>query len=116
MSPTLVFDARSGQLLMALGSAGGPAIIHFAAKTLIGTLQWGLDPQQAIDLPNFGNFDGPTVLEQGFFPAATLDALRALGHRVEQRVLTSGVQAIQRVGSGWLGGADARREGLVKGD
>ncbi len=116
MSPTLVFDARSGQLLMALGSAGGPAIIHFAAKTLIGTMQWGLDPQQAIDLPNFGNFDGPTVLEQGFFPAATLDALRARGHRVEQRVLTSGVQVIQRVGSGWLGGADARREGLVKGD
>ena len=101
---------------MALGSAGGPAIIHFTAKTLVGTLQWGLDPQQAIDLPNFGNFDGPTVLEQGFFPAATLDALRALGHRVEQRVLTSGAQAIQRVGSGWLGGADARREGLVKGD
>ena len=116
MSPTLVFDARTGQLLMTLGSAGGPAIIHFAAKTLIGALQWGLDPQRAIDLPNFGSFNGPTVLEQGLFPAATVDALRARGHQVDETVLTSGLQAIQRAGSGWWGGADPRREGLVKGD
>ncbi|OYU73800.1 MAG: gamma-glutamyltransferase, partial [Burkholderiales bacterium PBB5] len=40
MSPTLVFDRRSGQLLMSLGSPGGPAIIHFTAKTLVGTLDW----------------------------------------------------------------------------
>ncbi len=116
MSPTLVFDARNGQLLMTLGSAGGPAIIHFVAKTLIGTLHWGLDPQRAIDLPNFGTFNGPTVLEQGLFPAATVDALRARGHQVDETVLTSGLQAIQRAGSGWWGGADPRREGLVKGD
>mgnify|MGYP003899017957 CR=1 FL=1 len=36
MSPTLVFDRRDGRLLMTLGSPGGPAIIHFVAKTLIG--------------------------------------------------------------------------------
>ena len=116
MSPTLVFDARTGDLLMTLGSAGGPAIIHFAAKTLIGTLQWGLDPQRAIDLPNFGSFNGPTVLEQGLFPLATLNALRARGHRVEEMELTSGVQVIQRVGRSWVGGADPRREGLAVGD
>ena len=116
MSPTLVFDARTGDLLMTLGSAGGPAIIHFAAKTLIGTLQWGLDPQRAIDLPNFGSFNGPTVLEQGLFPLATVDALRARGHRVEEMELTSGVQVIQRVGRSWVGGADPRREGLAVGD
>ena len=116
MSPTLVFDARSGRLLMALGSAGGPAIIHFTAKTLVGTLQWGLDPQGAIDLPNFGNFNGQVLLEQGQFPAATVDALRARGHQVQQTELTSGLQAIQRSASGWSGGADPRREGAVKGD
>ena len=116
MSPTLVFDARTGDLLMTLGSAGGPAIIHSAAKTLIGTLQWGLDPQRAIDLPNFGSFNGPTVLEQGLFPLATVDALRARGHRVEEMELTSGVQVIQRVGRSWVGGADPRREGLAVGD
>jgi gamma-glutamyltranspeptidase / glutathione hydrolase len=116
MSPMLVFDKRDGQLLMSLGSPGGAAIIHFTAKTLVGTLDWGLDAQRAIDLPNFGSFNGPTVVEKSRFPAATLDALRARGHTVNEIDMTSGLQAIQRKGSGWYGGADPRREGVVMGD
>jgi gamma-glutamyltranspeptidase/glutathione hydrolase len=116
MSPTLVFDKRDGRLLMSLGSPGGAAIIHFVAKTLIGTLAWGLDAQRAIDLPNFGSFNGPTVLEQARFPAATIEALKARGHVVNEIEMTSGLQAIQRAQSGWFGGADPRREGIVMGD
>ncbi len=116
MSPTLVFDARDGRLLMTLGSPGGAAIIHFTAKTLVGSLQWGLNPQAAIALPNFGNFNGPTVLEAGRFPAATVQALQALGHTVVQGPQPSGLQAIARTPQGWLGGADPRREGVVRGD
>ena len=115
MSPTLVFDRTDGQLLMSLGSPGGPAIIHFVAKTLIATLDWGLNAQAALDLPNFGSFNGPTVLEQGLFPPATLQALRARGHTVVETDLTSGLQAIQRSTSGWFGAADPRREGVVLG-
>ena len=116
MSPTLVFDKRDGRLVMTLGSPGGPAIIHFTAKALIGTLQWGLTPQQAIDLPNFGSFNGPTVLERGLFSAATLSALRARGHDVDERDLTSGLQSITRTAKGWVGAADPRREGSARGD
>jgi gamma-glutamyltranspeptidase / glutathione hydrolase len=116
MSPTLVFDARDGKLLMSVGSPGGAAIIHFTAKTMIGSLDWGLDAQRAIDLPNYGSFNGPTVVEKGRFPAATLDALRARGHTVNEIDMTSGLQAIQRQGSGWYGGADPRREGVVMGE
>jgi gamma-glutamyltranspeptidase / glutathione hydrolase len=116
MSPTLVFDARDGKLLMSVGSPGGAAIIHFTAKTMIGTLDWGLDAQRAIDLPNYASFNGPTVVEKGRFPAATLDALRARGHTVNEIDMTSGLQAIQRKGNGWYGGADPRREGVVMGD
>ena len=115
MSPTLVFDRRDGRLLMSLGSPGGPAIIHFTAKTLIGTLHWGLDAQRAIDLPNFGSFNGPTLLETGRFPAVTVEALKARGHAVVQTDLTSGLQALQRTATGWFGGADPRREGVVMG-
>ena len=116
MSPTLVFDKTNGQLMMTLGSPGGPVIIHFTAKTLIGTFQWGLDAQRAIDLPNFGSLNGPTLLEKGLFPKATVDALRARGHVVTELELTSGLQAIQRTATGWFGGADPRREGVVRGD
>nr|WP_316644625.1 gamma-glutamyltransferase family protein [uncultured Roseateles sp.] len=116
MSPTLVFDVGSGELLMSLGSPGGPAIIHFVAKTLIATQQWGLDAQAAISLPNFGNFNSPSLLEQGRFPAATVQALRARGHQVIETDMTSGLQAIVRSPPGWFGGADPRREGVVRGD
>ena len=116
MSPTLVFDRGTGQLVMTLGSPGGPVIIHFTAKTLVGTLQWGLDVQRAIDVPNFGSLNGPTLLEKGLFPTVTIEALRARGHVVTELDLTSGLQAIQRTKDGWFGGADPRREGVVLGD
>jgi gamma-glutamyltranspeptidase/glutathione hydrolase len=116
MSPTLVFNAAGDQLLASVGSPGGAAIIHFTAKTLLGMYGWGLDAQRAIDLPNFGSFNGPTVLEAGRFPASTVESLKARGHQVSETEMTSGLQAIQRTGSGWFGGADPRREGVVMGD
>ncbi|MDZ7938630.1 MAG: gamma-glutamyltransferase family protein [Rhodoferax sp.] len=116
MSPTLVFDNATGQLLMSGGSPGGAFIIHFTAKTLYGMLHWGLNAQQAIDLPNFGTLGGPLMLEDQRFDAATVDALKARGHTVLVVPLTSGLQAIQRTPSGWFGGADPRREGIVLGD
>ena len=120
MAPTLVFDKTSGQLVMSSGSPGGALIIHFAAKTLYGVLNWGLSPQDAINLPNFSSLNGPTVLEEKRFPAATVDALRARGHEVRETALTSGLQAIVRspmpAPGVLLGGADPRREGVVMGD
>jgi gamma-glutamyltranspeptidase/glutathione hydrolase len=116
MAPTLVFDDDSGQLLASLGSPGGGFIIHFAAKTLYGMLHWGLNPQQAIDLPNFGAVDELLVLEKDRFATATADALKARGHTVVQVPLPSGLQAIARTPQGWFGGADPRREGVVMGD
>jgi gamma-glutamyltranspeptidase/glutathione hydrolase len=116
MSPTFVFDAPSGQLLMAIGSPGGPFIVHFVARTLIGTADWGLDLQRAIDAPNFGTLGGPVLLETGRFPATTQQALRDRGHRVVETALTSGLHGIRRTASGWEAGADPRREGVAAGD
>jgi gamma-glutamyltranspeptidase/glutathione hydrolase len=116
MSPTLVFDKATGQLLMSGGSPGGAAIIHYTAKLLTGTLHWGLNAQQAIDLPNFGTLGGPTFLEAQRFDRSTVDALKARGHEVREMEMTSGLQAIERTPKGWFGGADPRREGVVQGD
>lgn len=116
MSPTLVFAADSGQLLASVGSPGGAAIIHFTAKALLGMYGWGLDAQRAIDLPNFASYNGPTMLEAGRFPSSTVKALEVRGHEVRESEMTSGLQAIQRTASGWFGGADPRREGLVMGE
>ncbi len=125
MAPTLVFERTSGALQLVAGSPGGAHIIHFTTKTLLGTLEWGLTPQQAADLPNFGTVGGPLVLEEQRFAPGTVQALRALGGEVREAPLTSGVHVLQRAmrpGPGgtptpvWLGGADPRREGTVAGD
>jgi gamma-glutamyltranspeptidase/glutathione hydrolase len=120
MSPTIVFDKASGKLVLAVGSPGGPAIINYVAKVLVGTLDWGLDVQQAIALPNFGSRNGPTELEAGRFPSATVEALKARGHAVQVGEQNSGLHGIARIQVHgvplWFGGADPRREGVAKGD
>ncbi|MGB4117040.1 MAG: gamma-glutamyltransferase [Polaromonas sp.] len=116
MAPTLVFDKATGQVVMSGGSPGGALIIHYTAKVLYGTLNWGLNAQQAIDLPNFGSLNGPSLLEEKRFAPATVEALRARGAEVREMNMTSGLQAIQKTPNGFFGGADPRREGVVLGD
>jgi len=116
MAPTIVYD-RAGRVHAVLGSPGGSAIINYVAKALVGMLDWKLDPQRAIDLPNMGsrNF-GYVELERDTAAAALEPKLRALGHDVRVIMHTSGLQAIARTARGWTGGADPRREGTVRGD
>ncbi|MEX0680708.1 MAG: gamma-glutamyltransferase [Balneolales bacterium] len=117
MSPTLIFDRESGNLVAAVGSPGGAGIIHYTAKTIIGMLDWELAPQQAINVPNFTNFNTSQVmLEDGEFPAEIIGNLEQKGHEVSPDDLTSGLQVILRLPDGsLLGGADPRRESLLMG-
>ena len=115
MSPTLVFEKDTGKLKMTGGSPGGAVIIHYTGKLLIGTLQWGLNTQQAINLPNFSSINGPTILEEKRFPESTIKALQSKGHEVRETPLPSGLQAIEVTPTGFFGGADPRREGVVMG-
>jgi gamma-glutamyltranspeptidase/glutathione hydrolase len=121
MAPTLIFDRQSGEFLATIGSPGGSQIIEYVAKSTIGLLDWNLDPQAAINLPNFGSRNGPTELEQGQFSPALIQALKDKGHSVNEIDMTSGTQAIVRVKdaqgkTSLAGGADPRREGAALGD
>lgn len=118
MAPTLIFDRHSGELVATLGSPGGSQIINYVAKTVVGVLDWKLDIQQAISLPNFGSRNGPTEVEEGRASVALIDALKARGHEVTLIPMTSGLQGIVRLRApaGWGGGADPRREGIALGD
>jgi gamma-glutamyltranspeptidase / glutathione hydrolase len=115
MAPTLVFE-NENQVRFAVGSPGGSMIINYVAKALIGTLDWGLDIQAAIELPNFGSRNGPTLIEQGSRYEQSASLLMERGHQVDRIPLTSGLHGIERVPGGWRGGADPRREGAVRGE
>ena len=116
MAPTLVFDGRTGELVMTIGSPGGAMIIHFVSKVLYGVLHWGMDIQSAINLPNFGSMNGPTLIENTAFPPEVRTYLQERQHNPMVLPLPSGLQGIQRSGGGFFGGADPRREGIVLGD
>ncbi|NYZ11876.1 gamma-glutamyltransferase [Azospirillum sp. RWY-5-1] len=115
MAPTLVFR-EDGGLHAVVGSPGGSAIINYVTKTLVAILDWGLDPQVAIDLPNFGSRNGPTELEERTEAEGWKAGLEARNHPVRVLELTSGIQAIVATGNGYIGGADTRREGVAIGD
>ncbi len=121
MAPTIVYDAKGAPEIVT-GSPGGSAIANYVLKTIVGMIDWKLDPQAAIDLPNFGSRNGPTELEKGTPVEALKPALEARGHTVSVIDFTSGLQALQRTydakgqPTGWRGGADPRREGMVIGD
>jgi len=115
MSPTLVLDA-GGKPVLAVGTPGGSSTIGYVAKTIIGVLDWKLDPQAAIDAPHYVNRNGPTDLEADTPVAALQPVLEGLGHKVRVRDMVSGLHAIQITENGLLGGADPRRAGVAIGD
>jgi gamma-glutamyltranspeptidase/glutathione hydrolase len=115
MAPTMVFD-KNGRLLFVLGSPGGGNIIPYVAKTLIGLLDWRLDPQAAIGLPNIANPGKETLLERDTVLEGQAMALEVLGHQVKTAALNSGLHVIAVTPSGLLGGSDNRREGVAVGD
>jgi len=112
MTPLVVFDAGDG-VYAALGSPGGPAIIGYVAKTLIGIVDWGLSMQAAIDAPNIVYPRGAPILEADGFDAQIVEGLKRLGHEVTQRELESGVHGfVVKPDGAYDGGADRRREGV----
>ncbi|MBS0336359.1 MAG: gamma-glutamyltransferase [Proteobacteria bacterium] len=115
MAPTFVFD-RDGRLQAVIGSPGGAAIINYVAKALVGMLDWGLDVQAAVSLPNFGASYGPTFIERGSAYEDRADALERRGHTLNFSSQTSGLHGIERIAGGWRGGADPRREGVARGE
>ena len=115
MAPTIVYDAK-GRLYAVAGSAGGPAIINDVTKVLVGILDWNLDPQAAVDLPNMGSRNGSTELERNTAAATLEPKLRALGHDTRLMTDTSGLSVIVRRNERWVAGSDPRREGTAKGN
>jgi gamma-glutamyltranspeptidase/glutathione hydrolase len=120
MSPTIVFDAQD-RPVATLGSPGGPLIIGFVAKTLVGVLEWKLSMQEAIALPNLVYFGGKLIMERDSALWAQKEALAAMGYTLQEGALASGLHGILihygADGTRTLeGGADPRREGTVAGD
>ncbi len=136
MAPTLVLNDNTGDLEAIIGSPGGSAIIQYTAKAVIGLVDWNLNIQQAINLPNFGAMTNATTsIEKGsVIDNPTLrNGLTARGHTVAQSTAfasglhgitfngvradgTNGLLARNPAAGQYAGGADPRREGTAQGN
>jgi gamma-glutamyltranspeptidase/glutathione hydrolase len=114
MAPTIVFD-RDGHFLAATGSAGGPAIIAYVLKTLIGVLDWHMTMQAAISLPNLVAHGGSFSAETAKFPPELLTGMNQRGLNPQPaQYEDSGLQGVLAHADGsYEGGVDPRREGVA---
>jgi gamma-glutamyltranspeptidase/glutathione hydrolase len=108
---------QDGAAVLSYGVMGG----HFQpmGQTLFLTnhIDYGLDVQEAIDLPRVFSFGGITEVERAV-PLAVVDGLARLGHRVERLARPhGGAQAIQidRARGLLIGGSDPRKDGAAMG-
>ncbi|MBX2803865.1 MAG: gamma-glutamyltransferase [Myxococcales bacterium] len=111
MTPTLVLDG-DGRVVLAVGASGGGTIISATAQVLVGILDFGMNPQEAVSAPRMHHQWLPDTLwlEPGF-SADVVRSLRARGHEVTVRDGFSAVQAVVVREDGLAGGSDPRKGG-----
>ena len=119
MSPIMVLD-HQGRLVGAVGSPGGPSILAYNTKAMIGALVWGLSMQDAINLPNLVARGTSVGADTAMFSPELQAGLAAAGVKLTPNTSeNSGIQGgLWRRGAdgvwGWDGGADPRREGVAR--
>ena len=116
MAPAIVLD-KQGRFVAAIGSPGGPSILAFNLKGLVGVLDWKLPVQDAINLPNLIAAGNIYASEPARYQAGVVDGLAAKGVKVTGGPFGegSGLQGVEMTSKGLRGGADPRREGVAKG-
>jgi gamma-glutamyltranspeptidase / glutathione hydrolase len=115
MAPTVVWDPQ-GRPVLAVGAAGGPTIPVQTARAIIGYVDFGLSPRDAIGLPFVMAIGDQVLLERGTWLETASDRFRALGHArllVREAPVKAGAVGRLRDG-GWQSARDPRVESNVE--
>ena len=115
MAPTLVFGG-AGNLEYILGSPGGPPIINYVAKALVGLIDWKLPLADTFAQPHYGSRNRATEIEKGTRIESLVLPLKAMGHEISVGEFTSGYTGIAITPDGLTGAVDPRREGTARGE
>jgi gamma-glutamyltranspeptidase/glutathione hydrolase len=132
LTPNPAMALRDGKLFMPFGTPGGDAQVQSMAQLFLNVVEFGMDPQQAIEAPRFTSMSFPN----SFWPHAyrpgelaiesrvgddVMSGLTDRGHKIEQwadwEALTGGMCAIKvdRERGALFAGADPRRESYAIG-
>ncbi|HEU4839153.1 MAG TPA: gamma-glutamyltransferase [Micavibrio sp.] len=113
MTPVIMF-APDGKPALAIGSAGGSAIMGYVLQRIVAVVDWNQDIATAVAAPNLINRGQKIEFEVGASELA--EPLRKFGHPAELSELNSGLTAIEWKDGLMNGAADPRREGTAMGE
>ena len=116
MSPTIVLD-QNGQVLLVLGSRGGPRIITSTSQVILNVLDHRMSLADAMSAPRFHHQALPDSIryERDGFDAELRAALEGMGHGLSTYPSPGLVIAIKRGAGGWEGMVDPRSAGKAAG-
>jgi gamma-glutamyltranspeptidase/glutathione hydrolase len=108
------FALQDGQPLFSFGVMGGHMQPQGHLQVLIRMVDYGMNPQAALDAPRwYLGQDFSLALEHGFEPSV-VEALRRRGHDLIQNAppsLFGGGQIIQKIPEGYCAASDPRKDG-----
>ncbi len=114
----LVFDGARPYIIG--NTPGADFQVQTNLQVITGIIDYGLDPQAAIDAPRWGDTPAALLVEDDM-PAETQQDLARRGHKIDPRPRTTApmgrAQAIviDRESGAMIGGSDSRGEGLAAG-
>jgi len=111
------FALRDGEGVLAGGTPGRDFQVQNNMQTLVGHLCWGLNPQQAVDMPRWVTF-GDQIAVEARFPDAVLSNLEGRGHKLLRLAQWDGAIARSQIiagtpGGGWAVASDLRGDGVA---
>lgn len=132
LTPNPALSFKDGKFFAAFGTPGGDAQVQTMAQVFLNIVEFGMDPQQAVEQPRFISLSYPNSFWphiylpgrlglEGRFSELVVDELTRRGHKIDRwpdwTPQTGGACAIVvNSEEGTLeGGADPRREGYAIG-
>jgi gamma-glutamyltranspeptidase/glutathione hydrolase len=94
MTPTIV--AKDGRTFMVIGSPGGARIITITLEAVMNVIDYGLDPQEAIDAPRFHHqwLPDEVFVEPLALSPDTRKMLSEMGYKITEQAVWGAAEAI----------------------
>ncbi len=113
------FMTKGSAPVMGFGVMGGSMQAQGHMQMALRLVDWKQNPQAMVDGPRWRVEPGPVVNVEEAFPAASLDGLRGLGHKLAVAERTSTdfgrAQIIYRTEGGYVGASEWRTDGQAVG-
>ena len=110
------FVTKGGEPWLSYGVMGGSMQPQGHVQVMLNMVEFGMDPQEAIDAARFRHFSGTRVAIENLDPDVAAE-LEALGHELRDPlgVAFGGGQAILKLARGWAAASDPRKDGMAAG-